>query len=154
MKNGTRLSASDYGEIYNLYAYYNHSSDAGDAEGYAACFTDDGVLHLETRDLIVKGRSDLAEFKHQDAARRGSTYRRHWNGSVHLEKLDRNTVRGRCYLQAFNGEPGSLPVLSGSGVYEDTIVKVPGGWKFAKRRLRMDAGLGLQPSEARSGAPS
>ncbi len=38
------LSAQDYCEIQNLYAHYNLASDAGDAEAYASCFTEDGVL--------------------------------------------------------------------------------------------------------------
>ncbi|MGE3702019.1 MAG: hypothetical protein AB7G08_25030, partial [Hyphomicrobiaceae bacterium] len=42
-------------------------------------------------------------------------YRRHWNGSVHLEKIDDNTVRGRCYLLAFNGKPKSLPAIADCG---------------------------------------
>src|SRR5438477_464383 len=43
------LSAQDHVDIQNLYARYNLTSDAADAEGYAACFTDDGVLQSEPR---------------------------------------------------------------------------------------------------------
>lgn len=148
MKSRARLSASDHVQIQNLYAYYNLCSDAGDAEGYASCFTEDGVLHIETRHFVVKGRTDLAEYKRNDVARRGTAYRRHWNGSLYLEPIDRDTVRGRCYLQAFNGEPGGLPVLAGVGVYEDTIVKVGSEWKFATRQVRMDASSWAPPSAA------
>ena len=135
----SELSAQDYAEILNLYAKYNLCSDAGDADGYAACFTENGVLDLATIGLTVTGRATLIEFKRKDKAGRPHLYRRHWNGSIHLEMLDGATVRGRCYLLAFNGTPGELPAIADCGVYEDTIVREGGAWRFAKRHLEMDA---------------
>jgi len=138
MLGGKKLSADDYNEIQNLYAYYNLCSDAGDAEGYASCFTEDGLLMAVGRDFRVQGRKNFVEFKKKDAAGRGGKYRRHWNGSLYLEKLDERTVRGRCYLNAYNGVPGSLPELADVAVYEDTIVKGAQGWRFAERKLAFD----------------
>lgn len=139
MRSGRSLSATDWSQIQNLYARYNLCSDSGDAEGYASCFTEDGVLDIVTRNFTVKGRENLAEYKRKDVQSRRGRYRRHWNSGLYLEKLHDGTVRGRCYLHAFNGDPGSLPVLAGAGAYEDTIVKVHGEWKFSNRTLRMDA---------------
>jgi hypothetical protein len=140
------LSAQDYVEIQNLYAGYNLASDAGDAEAYASCFTEHGVLEIEPLGVTIRGRTDLAMFKQRDREGRGGRYRRHWNGSLHLESIDVDTVRGRCYLQAFNGIPGQLPVLSDCGVYEDLLVRVDGVWKFARRRLTMDGSTWSAPS--------
>lgn len=81
-------AAQDYVEIQNLYAYYNLVSDAGDAEAYAGCFTDDGVLNINHLKFTVKGRADLIGFKEKDKAGRGERYRRHWNGSIVLETID------------------------------------------------------------------
>jgi len=39
------LSAQDNFEIQQLYAKYNIAIDSGDAEGYAATFTPDGVFN-------------------------------------------------------------------------------------------------------------
>ncbi len=133
------LSAADFAEIQNLYGYYNLCSDAGEAEGYADCFTVDGRMIAPELDLAVRGRAALVAHKERDLAARGGAYRRHWNGSLHLEKIDASTVRGRCYLLAYNGRPGELPVLADCGVYRDTIVKVDGRWKFAERHLTIDA---------------
>jgi hypothetical protein len=131
-----QVTPEEYVEILNLYSAYNLASDAGDSEWYASCFTEDGELH-GTHEF--KGRDALAAWKKKDMAGRAHLYRRHWNGSVHLEKLDADTIRGRCYLFAYNGVPGKMPDMTHAGVYEDTLKRVDEKWKFADRRLRFDA---------------
>jgi hypothetical protein len=143
--NPGTLPAQDYVAIQNLYARYNHCSDAGDGEGYAACFSEDGMLHILPIGLTVQGRTSLVKYKQNEAASRQGRYRRHWNGSLHLELIDVNTVRGRCYFHGFNGNPGELPVFSDAGVYADTIVRVDGAWKFARRELTIDGSLSARP---------
>ena len=129
------VSPAEYVEILNLYAAYNHASDEGESDAYASCFTEDGELHGMQN---VKGRKALAEYKKKDKAGRTHLYRRHWNGSIHLEKLDDETIRGRAYFFGYNGEPGSLPDVTHAGVYTDTLKRVDGEWKFAERWNRFD----------------
>jgi hypothetical protein len=74
------ITPDEYVEILNLYAAYNLTSDAGDAEGYADCFLENGEHH-GTYD--VYGRAALIEYKKRDKAQRNGLYRRHWNGSLH-----------------------------------------------------------------------
>jgi 3-phenylpropionate/cinnamic acid dioxygenase small subunit len=145
MANNRELSAHDYADIQNLYARYNLASDAGDAEGYASCFTDDGVLQIDPLGVTVQGRASFVTYKQKDVAGRGGRYRRHWNGSLHLEKLDADTVRGRCYFHGFNGTPGELPVFADAGVYEDRIVRVGAAWRFARRHLTLDGSTWTPP---------
>jgi SnoaL-like protein len=130
-----RVTGDEYTEIINLYSAYNLTSDEGDAEGYANCFTPDGEHH-GTYDL--KGRAELIRYKKEDKAKRTHLYRRHWNGSIHLEKIDGGTIRGRCYFFGYNGEPGQLPYMTHAGVYTDTIKLTEEGWKFAERRIAFD----------------
>ena len=59
MSGASGISAQDYVEIQNLYAYYNLCSDAGDAEGYASCFTANGVLRIDSATMRIEGRADL-----------------------------------------------------------------------------------------------
>ncbi len=134
-----RIPAQDYADIQNLYAYYNLCTDAGDAEGYAACFTRDGELSVPALDMQVKGHDNLRTFKLREKAQRGGRYRRHWNSGLYLEPIDAHTIRGRCYLHAYNGEPQHHPELADVGVYEDTLIKEDGEWRFAKRIVTMDA---------------
>ena len=57
--------AEAYTAIQNLYARYNWCSDAGDADGYAACFTESGELSLPGVGLHIRGRENLRDFKRQ-----------------------------------------------------------------------------------------
>jgi hypothetical protein len=144
------LSPTDHAEITDLYAQYNLASDAGDAEAYAACFTLDGVLFVRGLSLSptgamqrggemrVEGREALGAFKRKDVGGRNGRYRRHWNGSLALRRLDGERVEGRCYLQAYNGEPGELPILAQTGVYQDVLVHHGGAWRFLSRTLAID----------------
>ena len=134
----SELSAQEFFEIGNLYSRYNLCSDLGDSDGYADCFTADGTLDLMPHELRIEGRAALHEHKVRDlAARQG--YRRHWNGNLFLEKRADGSVRGRCYLMAFNGRTGELPGIADCGVYEDDIVRDGGAWRFRRRLLTMDA---------------
>ena len=133
------LGAEDMFAIHNLYAKYNLCSDAGDAEGYADCLTDDGILTVEPMGVRIEGRAALLEHKRRDVASRNGRYRRHWNGSLMVEPGDGGSARGRCYLLAYNGEPGQLPALADCGVYEDLLVRDHDGvWRFKHRHLVMD----------------
>ena len=133
------LSAEDMFAIHNLYAKYNLCSDAGDAEGYADCFSDDAVLTVEPLGVEIRGRAALLHHKRRDAASRDGRYRRHWNGSLMVEPGAEGTASGRCYLIAYNGEPGGLPAIADCGVYEDILGKGQDGvWRFRRRHLVMD----------------
>ena len=139
MASSSGLPAEDYVEIQNLYAYYNLCSDAGDADGFASCFAKDGVLRIDALGIRHEGRDTLRAFKIADARRRGTRYRRHWNGSLHLQRQPDGTVIGRCYLHGYNGELGKPPELADVGSYVDRIEKENGAWCFAERSITMDA---------------
>ena len=147
MTDSSRVSAEDYAATQNLYARYNHMSDAGDAEGYAACFAEDGELSIPGLGMSIRGRDDLRTFKQRDAARRGGRIRRHWNSGLFLEAVDGNTMRGRCYLHGYDGVPGEAPALRDIGVYEDTLIRDGGEWRFAKRLITMDHSAFTPPED-------
>jgi hypothetical protein len=56
-----------------------------------------------------------------------------------VEPTGEGTATGRCYLLAYNGEPGALPTVADCGVYEDVLVRgTDGAWRFKHRHLVMD----------------
>ena len=145
---GGAVSAQAYAAIQNLYARYNWCSDQGDANGYAACFTEDGELSLPGVGLHVRGRENLREFKRQDKARRGDRIRRHWNSGLWLEAVDGETMRGDAISTAMTERRGEAPVLNDIGAYDDTIVRRDGEWRFAKRVIAMDHSAFRPPAES------
>lgn len=133
------ISADDMFAIHNLYAKYNLCSDAGDAENYADCLTEDAMLTIEPMGVRIEGRAAFLEHKRRDVASRDGRYRRHWNGSLMVESAEDGAAVGRCYLLAYNGAPGDLPVIADCGVYEDLLVRdTDGAWRFKTRHLVMD----------------
>jgi uncharacterized protein (TIGR02246 family) len=140
------VSAQEHADIMNLYAFYNQASDAGDAESFASCFTEDALLTNTHAGYCVEGRAKLIEFKSKDKARRGDVYRRHWNGSIYLTKIDTATIHSRCYLLIFSGKPGQPPEIADAAVYDDVLVNRHGEWKYAKRTVSVDYGTFKAPA--------
>src|SRR6187549_1771002 len=69
------LTAQDLVDIQQLYAKYNWTLDAGDAEGYASTFTPDGVFNNNVgHDAIVK----FANTFHTGTG----SHVRHWNTNL------------------------------------------------------------------------
>jgi hypothetical protein len=134
------VSGDEYAQLMNLYAAYNLSADTGEPTDYASCFSADGTLSFNG-DTMGTGRDQLRVFIEARQAERGNTYRRHWNGGIHFEKIDNRTIRGRCYLNGFSGvtgSPKSVQVLTDAGVCDDVIVLEDGSWKFASRKVTLD----------------
>ena len=74
-KSGGKLTSDDLVEIQQLYARYNWTLDAGDAEGYASTFTPDGVFNNNVgHDAIVK----FADTFHAGLG----AHVRHWNTNL------------------------------------------------------------------------
>jgi ketosteroid isomerase-like protein len=111
-------------EILQLLYRYNHAIDSGDAEGWAALFTDDGVF--EVAGQVMSGREAMVGFAS------GVNGLRHVVANPVVEVVG-DTATVQAYLFAFGG---TTMVISGS--YEDQLVRKPDGWRFAKRSFTPD----------------
>ncbi len=124
-----KLSAEDLAEINQLYARYNWAIDAGDAEGYAATFTADGVFNANVgHDAIVK----FAQGFHAGLGARV----RHWNTNL-LVLPTATGAHGQVYLVLvdFSTKPATI---AASASYSDELVKTVQGWRFTKRATKGD----------------
>ena len=119
------LTADDYFEIQQLYAQYNHSIDSGDAEGYAATFTPDGVFNT------FSGHDALVGFIHRWRETMNGGNMRHWNSNL-LIKGTPEGASGSVYLLLVNISLRP-PVIATAAQYTDELVKTPEGWRFKKR---------------------
>jgi hypothetical protein len=123
------LTAQDLVDIQQLYAKYNWTLDAGDAEGYASTFTPDGVFNNNVgHDAIVK----FAETFHGGMGARV----RHWNTNLMILPTPEG-AHGQVYLVLvdFTTKPATIAT---SASYSDDLVKTAQGWRFKKRATKGD----------------
>lgn len=124
------LAAQDYFEIQQLYARYNIAIDSGDAEGWAATFTPDGVFNtFSGHDALVGFIKTWREKLH------GATLR-HWNINLQITGNSKE-ASATTYLMLvdFSTKPTSI-LMTGS--YTDSLIKTKDGWRFTKRTTKSD----------------
>jgi uncharacterized protein (TIGR02246 family) len=125
------LSVEDQLAIQQLYGTYNHAIDFGDAAGWAATFTPDGVFNggggTHTGTEALKGFVD--GFASRMKAR-------HWISNLVFDG-DGNTANGKCYLLLLNLADGKATPLV-TAVYHDELKKTADGWRFASRSVKPD----------------
>jgi hypothetical protein len=125
------LSAQDYFEIQQLYARYNIAIDSGDAEGYAATFTPDGIFNT------FSGHDALVGFVKAWRERMGGAARKHWNTNLEISGNSEEAA-GSVYLMLI--DISTKPVsIAATATYADSLVKTKAGWRFSKRSTRSDA---------------
>ncbi len=124
------LPAADRLAILDLAARYNHAMDSRDAEGWADCFTPDGVFDGGPR-LQASGRDGLVAFMERLIARDIPAL--HWTNNPVIEGSgDHATLT--LYLLVIDLR-GERPEPSHFGVYHDDLVPTADGWRFQRRRL-------------------
>jgi SnoaL-like domain len=134
------LSAQDYFEIQQLYARYNIAIDSGDAEGWAATFTPDGVFNT------FSGHDALVGFIKAWREKLNGATRKHWNNNLQVTGNSKE-ASATTYLMLvdFSTKPPSI-LMSGS--YTDSLVKTKDGWRFTKRMTKSDATPTAPPAAA------
>jgi hypothetical protein len=128
------LSADDKLEILNLLGKYNFAIDFGDAEAWADTFTPQGVF--ESPQTKAQGRDELVSFAAGFASQLKGA--RHWVNNIVVEG-DGNNATTKAYLVLYlmGGEGG--PKAIATGIYNDTLTKTGGAWKFTGRKVTVDA---------------
>lgn len=133
-----QITVEDRATILDLYARYAHTFDAGDAEGWASCFTSDGTFVSLAGDTY-EGRSALIEWVRQCQAghARSGIRTRHWMTN-HLLDADHGEVRGLAYLLLLGiTQDGPIRILM-SAVYHDILRVESGQWRFGQRSEELD----------------
>jgi ketosteroid isomerase-like protein len=127
--------------IAELITRYAALSDAGDWDGVAALYTDDGRMSRPTApDDFIDGRAAiLAAFRS-----RPPRAQRHIIANV-LVTLDSDSeARASSQILLFTGvsEAGGPPVQSTTpplvGTYRDRLTRILDGWRFVERRGSLD----------------
>jgi len=134
--------ASDRAEIADLIARYLFAMDYHDADAYAECFTEDGVLDyamgtLEGREAI---RAEARVFKGKIAE-----VFKDWQGNPaklrHLVQHKAIRIDGDrawntgLWWEMTNGGPEGSVATPSFGTYEDELARVDGRWLFRRRKI-------------------
>lgn len=126
--------------IRELTARYNRCFDDGDAEGFAATFTEDGVMEVNGH-VMAQGRDGLVEL-----------CRRVPYGVVHVtvdpivEMDGDRAVQDVTIITLQRPKPDAGPDERGtrldrSGRYRDELVRTTEGWRFVRRSVTLDGGI-------------
>jgi ketosteroid isomerase-like protein len=110
---------------------YAALNDAGDWEGVAALYADDGRMSRPTApDDFIEGRDAiLSAFKARPAR---ST--RHICANISVKILNATQAKATSQILLFTGA-GQAPLV---GTYVDECVKTDSGWLFSERRGSLD----------------
>ena len=117
--------------IQELCARSCHTIDSQDSEGWADCFTDQGVFEFEG--WAIRGRAALREYAEVHAR----VLRCRHLTLNHLYDVRGDTATGTSATVVTLATQGGYKIL-GQGAYEDRLVKEVDGWRIAYRRVRTD----------------
>jgi len=133
------LTAADTIEILDLIGRYCHAVDAGDGPAYADTYLPEGIFEMPVG--LVEGRDALIEMV--GVIQNAMPGVRHMSSNWVIEG-DGDAATMRCYMQIKVHDPASgerappQPKLVATGIYDDTLRRVDGAWKFASRKINVE----------------
>lgn len=121
---------ADRDAIRDLLARYTYNGDRGRVEALAACFAPDGVLEYPGN--RAQGPEAIADALRSGDRNPGLSFVRHHITNPLIELGgDAATARSYFAVHADNGPDHS-------GTYDDRLIRIEAGWRFAHRRVRVD----------------
>ena len=125
---------------------YSYRWDAKDAAGFAALFTDDGVMESYRAGTLQPGSQlssneaiyDYAHTSHHGRLADRQT-RHHFSGLVFLELTATTALTENMALISHQTATDSASVILSSGIYRITWTKTADVWKMSKRALFIDS---------------
>ena len=130
---------SDYLQIRDLSARYNYYADMGDAENYAALFTEDGEFDVDGQH-VFRGHQQLADVMTVPRQNRATR-------SVHITtdptiEIDGDIAHQRSRVISYLRMPdGSRNEFVATGWFHDELRRTPDGWRFTRRRSELDLNI-------------
>lgn len=127
-------------ECQRLQVAYAVTADAGDVEGFVACFSEDGEVRVPGAQPFVGHTAIRASIVQLGSL--GVAYRHLITNSL-ITVQDAESATGICYLLTFNSAApadagGSRPIDAPGtvGEYHDAFVRTREGWRIRRRELK------------------
>jgi hypothetical protein len=128
---GRPPALEDFVEISNLVGKYQWLVDEGDAEGWPALFTDDGLFEGGTPEPF-QGREQLSQIPSYPQRVHGCKMRHH-TGSIFVEYGDTaDEAYARFYCLVLSFAPQAPPQLFCFSLYSLFLVRLNGAWKIKR----------------------
>ena len=132
----------DRAEIADLMARYLFAMDYHDADAYAECFTQDGVLDYAMGTLVgreaIRAEANVFRDKIAEVFKDWQGNRAKLRHLVHQKAIrvdgDRAWNTG-LWWEMTNGGPEGRPATPSFGTYEDELLRVDGRWLFERRKI-------------------
>ncbi|MGZ4772362.1 MAG: nuclear transport factor 2 family protein, partial [Ilumatobacteraceae bacterium] len=109
--------------------------DNKDFEGYVSLFTRDGVLDAPLGSAT--GPENIRAMLGNVLGPINAGFHIYANPLIEVDGEDATAMSRFSYVQAIEGQ---LPELRLVGHYDDTLRREDGRWKFARRKITIDAG--------------
>jgi 3-phenylpropionate/cinnamic acid dioxygenase small subunit len=129
------VSAELYTRIQQFYADQMALMDHGQAEEWAATFTEEAVFPAEVTSRAGRAASARA---HAEKLIREKADLRHWLGMLDVRPQPDGSLRTRAYVLTARTVRGEELRITASVVCRDHLVEEDGRWVVRERTLRRD----------------
>jgi actinorhodin biosynthesis protein ActVIA len=127
-----------YATIQALYAQQAWDLDRGDAEAFAATFTEDAAFEHVSSGEVLRGPQEIAAALRRTAQARSGAVYRHWFAQLWLEPVGADTLKARYYAIVSVTDVRGAVAWDPSCVVEDELVRVGARWLTRRRVVRRD----------------
>jgi 3-phenylpropionate/cinnamic acid dioxygenase small subunit len=135
-------------QVSDFYSRQMRLLDDGDADAWAATFTENGTFTASGHPAPTTGRSNLAagvRASHAELAASGIVHR-HWLGMISVDQGGDGTVRARCYALVIATQRGGSSVIHRSTTCDDVLLRDGGGFMVQSRSVTRDDLRGGNPA--------
>lgn len=122
-------------DIRNLLVRYGLCLDQKNFDGYVSLFTEDGVLDAPLGSAT--GPADIRDMLGNVLGPINAGFHIYANPLIEVDGDNATSMSRFSYVQAIEGQ---LPELRMIGHYDDTLRRENAQWKFARRKITIDAG--------------
>jgi 3-phenylpropionate/cinnamic acid dioxygenase small subunit len=127
-------------QVTDFYSRQMRLLDDGDAEAWAATFTEDGTFVASGHQSPTTGRADLiaaVRATHAQLAASGIVHR-HWLGMITVDQGSDGTVRARSYALVIATKRGGDSVIHRCTTCDDVLVRTGADFAVQSRSVTRD----------------
>ena len=135
----TRPTLQEHAAVLALLAAVKYAKDDEDEARFAACWSKDARLEIETNaraGLLVEGRDAIIDFYRQvwaaDGHGRGNSRETHIAEHPDVTSIDDGRLLARHASSFFYAQDGEI-LIKGFGTFRDIIALEDGAWRIGER---------------------